>query len=131
MRERFHPLQGAARYGYLVAAWALLFLVIAQVYFAGAAVLASPGYWSVHVNVGHTISLPIVLMALLSLAGRMPRRFFLFCLALYGLYSLQYVFLHAPPAGMAMIRGLHAANALFIAGGAAIVARSAWRIVRE
>lgn len=131
MREKLHTLQGAARYGYLLAAWALLALVIAQVYFAGAAVLASPSYWSVHVNVGHTISMPIYLMALLSLIGRMPKQYFLFCLGLFALYSLQYIFLHLPPAGMAAIRGLHAANALFIAGSATIVARSAWQIVRE
>lgn len=131
MRGKRLTFHGAVRYGYLAAAGVLVALVVAQVYFAGAAVLASSRFWTMHVNTGHMVSFPIYLMILLSLFGRMPGRFFLLSLALFGLYALQYVFLHLPPVELAMLRGLHAANALSIAATSTIAVRSAWRIVRE
>lgn len=109
--------------GYLVVASVLVVMVCVQVFHAGYAVLVSPGDWQPHTSLGHLFALPIMLMFALSIAGWMPYRFALVSLGLFGLYVLQYVFLHAwNPA-------LHPVNALAVFTTALYAVRDSWRVV--
>jgi hypothetical protein len=74
-------------------------MVVIQVFYAGVAVLVQPGNWQAHTTFGHLLSLPVMLMAILSLLGWMPVRFFLLSLGLYVLYTLQHVLIYLPRQG--------------------------------
>lgn len=120
-----------AHIAYLIAAWVLVAMVVAQVFLAGSAVLVNPGNWNPHRDMGHMIGMPIILMFVLSIAGWMPRRFPLLSVGLFVLYGLQYFFLNWPSPNLYFIRAFHPVNALSIFMTAAYVAREAWRFVRR
>jgi mono/diheme cytochrome c family protein len=132
MQALFQPIKFAARIGFVIMAWVLVALVFVQVFHAGSAVLVRPGNWAAHTNLGHLIPVPIMAMVLLSLIGRMPYRFLLMSLALFALYSLQYIFLYRmQPMGLPALTALHPVNALVIFFTAHNAARHAWRLVSE
>lgn len=121
-----------ARIGYAIAAWVLVAMVFIQVFYAGVAVLVSPGDWSAHRSFGSMVSLPVMLMALLSLAGRMPVRFFLLTLGLYALYMTQYLLIYLPGQfDLPVLSALHPVNALVILLSAIYAARESTKLVRR
>lgn len=137
--EGFPPLKKAvtfvrtaARFGFLGMAWLFVAMIFVQVFHAGMAVLATPGMWGAHVQFGHQMSLPLMLMAVLSLIGLMGARFFFLSLALYGLLALQYATLQLAR-GMAVpsLAALHPVNALVIVLAAVYVARSAGHLLKN
>lgn len=73
--------------GYVTMAWTVALLVFVQVYYAGHAVLVNLGNWEFHTQLGHMFSPAIFVMIIFSLVGRLPMRFTLFSLRLFGLYS--------------------------------------------
>jgi hypothetical protein len=132
MKGLFQAVQAAARMGYAVLAWVLVAMVFVQVFYAGMAVLVNPGDWGSHRSFGSMLSLPIMLMVLLSLAGRMPYRFFLSGLSLYALYVTQYLLLYLPGRfELPILCALHPVNALVILLTASSTAKQAWRLARN
>ncbi|HYF77784.1 MAG TPA: DUF6220 domain-containing protein [Symbiobacteriaceae bacterium] len=129
MKTLLYALRSAARYGYAIAASMMVLMVFVQVFYAGVAVLVNPGDWGAHRSFGPLISLPIMLMALLSLAGWMPYRFFLFSLGLYGLYMAQYLLIYLPGSfNLPALSALHPVNALVILLAGLHAARQSWRL---
>lgn len=124
--------KNAGRVAYVIVAWVLVVMVVIQVFYAGVAVLVEPGNWQAHTNFGHLLSLPILLMALLSLLGWMPIRFFLLSLGLYVLYMLQYVLIYLPRQGaLPAMAALHPVNALLILLTALYAARRSWQLATD
>lgn len=96
MKPLFQVVKSSARVGYAALAWALAGLVVVQVFYAGHAVLVNPGDWAAHRTLGDLFSPPIFAMFVFALLGLMPGRFVLYSVALFVLYSLQYLFLFLP-----------------------------------
>lgn len=119
-------LQRMSRIAYVTLAWAFVMLVVMQVYLAGLAVFISADSWALHKTMGHLVALPLMLMFVLGLAGRLPRRFPGFALGLFGLYFMQYVFLNAS-LGATFLPAFHAVNALVLVVCGVGVARTAGR----
>lgn len=132
MKTEISPLRFWARLGFVVVAWLLVVMVFVQVFHAGYAVHVSPGEWERHVNYGHSFSLPIMVMVLLGLVGGMGYRMVLLGVALYVLYSMQYIFLFLPrQLDLPVLTALHPVNALAILLTAVHTARTAWPLVME
>lgn len=130
MKALFQALRSAARIGYVIVASVLVAMVFVQVFHAGVAVLVHPGDWSGHRNFGSLFAMPVMLMAVLSLAGWMPFRFFLFSLGLYALYMTQYLLLYLPGSfDLPALAALHPVNALVILLTAILTVRQSWRLV--
>lgn len=129
MGRLFQPLSSAARTGFVLTSWALAVLVFVQVYYAGHAVLVQPGDWGPHTTLGHMFGPTMFAMLVFSLVGRMPVRFPLYSVGLFGLYSLQYLFLYWPSAGMMPMRALHPVNALVMLLFAVHIVRSSQCLV--
>lgn len=129
MKRLFQVVKSSARVGYAALAWALAGLVVVQVFYAGHAVLVNPGDWAAHRTLGHLFSPPIFAMFVFALLGRMPGRFVLYSVALFVLYSLQYLFLFLPGTGLAFMRAFHPVNALVLLLGSMHTARGSWQLV--
>ena len=56
---------------YQVAAWLFVIGVLVQTFFAGMVVVARLTGWENHVNLGHTLSLPLIVMLVTMFTGRM------------------------------------------------------------
>lgn len=113
-----------AKNGYVALGIIVIALVFLQVYFAGHAILIKFGDWGPHTMVGHWFTPLILAMLVVALVGRMPARFSLYALGVFGLYSMQFVFLYWLP----FARALHPVNALFIFSLAFYTVKSAWRL---
>jgi len=57
---------------YVVAAWLFLAGVVTQVFLAGMVVVAAQWGWENHVNLGHTLALPLLVMLVTVYSGRFP-----------------------------------------------------------
>lgn len=56
---------------YQIAAWVFIIGVLLQTFFAGMAVVARLSGWENHVNLGHPLSLPLIIMLVTMYTGRM------------------------------------------------------------
>lgn len=126
MRALFSRIKSVARVLYLVTAWVFVAFIFVQVFHAGYALLVETGNWSRHVNFGHVIVLPVMAMIPLSLIGWIHWRHPVLSILLFGLYTLQYIFLYGVEGSA---RALHPVNALVIFYTATHVAQHAWRHV--
>lgn len=105
--------------------------VALQVFLAGNAVLGQVfGNWGPHVVLGRLLLFPILIMILGALVGRVERRWVVGSLGLLLLYGLQSVLIHLP-AGLAVLRALHAVNALAITGASVASVRRGLLKVRS
>lgn len=129
MQRLFQWIKSLARSGCVALSWVLVALVIIQVFYAGHAILVSPGDWTAHENLGHAFGRLIFSMFVLGVIGRFPIRLQLLSLALYVLYAMQYAFIHFPGGGLLFMRAFHAVNALVLLVIATHVARSSWRLL--
>ncbi len=60
-------------YVYLVTVSLFLLGVIVQVYLSGLAAVARTTGWTAHIELGHTLALPLILMLILMYIARLPR----------------------------------------------------------
>lgn len=106
--------------------------IVGQVFFAGAAVLVNPVYWTAHRGLGNTIEFLALALVLVGLGTRLSWRVQGLGGLLYVLMLLQYVFLYLmPQAGLPLLRALHAVNALALFGVTCVLIVQVWRQVRS
>ena len=77
------------RYLYLVFSWVFVAGVIYQVYLTGLAAVAKTQGWGPHIEMGHTLALPLLGMALTMYLGRLPGKVKVFTWLLFLTYILQ------------------------------------------
>lgn len=107
---------------YLLVAGLVGVVIVGQVFFAGAAVLVDPTYWTAHRTLGNTIEFVALALVLIGLATRLPWRIQGLGGLLYVLMFLQYLFLYLmPQIGVPILRALHAVNALALFGVAVVL----------
>jgi hypothetical protein len=103
-----------ARIGFALVAWLFAFGAIVQFYLAGAAIFAT-GSFELHRNAGYMFGLLAIVLIVLALAGRMPRRVVAASALLFGLMMLQSVFVVLRTSSP-NIAALHPVNGLLIVG---------------
>lgn len=74
---------------YAVAVWSFVVGVVAQVFFAGMAVVAHRWSWENHTGLGHMLALPLVIMLIAMYVGRLPGRMKRLTWLLFAVYLLQ------------------------------------------
>ncbi|HEY7348806.1 MAG TPA: DUF6220 domain-containing protein [Ktedonobacterales bacterium] len=126
-RAGIHPLVLGARYGFLVVAWLFMLAVVAQFFLIGLSFFTTLGF-EPHIELGHTFSLLIIVLFLLSLAARLPLKIVGLIALLFVLYGLQYVFAEvaqANPSSLGWLFAFHPVNALIIFGLGTFLVRQA------
>jgi hypothetical protein len=78
-----------SRKTYLIASWLFLAGVTAQVFLAGMVVVAAQMGWANHVNLGHTLALPLLVMLVTAYVGRLPGSLKRLTWLLFLVYILQ------------------------------------------
>jgi hypothetical protein len=115
-----------ARFGYLLVAWAVVAMVVIQVFLIGMTLFVSFNWLPNYIAFGHSIGLVILLLFILALIARLPRRSILLTLLLVVLFSLQYAFVNLASAfGTPVMGAFHSINALAIFWLAVYLARQA------
>jgi hypothetical protein len=61
-----------SRYVYMVSAWLFLLGVVTQVYLAGMVVVARRSTWNDHIDLGHSLAGPLLLMLISMYLGKQP-----------------------------------------------------------
>ena len=118
-----------ARFVYYATTVILLASIMLQVFFAGAALLASPTFLETHRAFARVLEGLSILLPIMALVARLSWRITLLSLLPFVLIGMQYAFLYAMT-GMGLplwTRGLHAANALVIYWIALRLSRMGWQ----
>ena len=110
-------------YAGLAALFPLALLV--QVFLAGLGVFDGPEAFATHRDVGYMLSLVPILLVVIGLVARVPRRSTGMAALIFGLFMLQSVFV-ALRADAPTIAALHPVNGFVITILAAVLAREAW-----
>ena len=74
---------------YAVMAWLFVVGVAVQVFFAGMAVVARQWPWTNHINLGHSLAGPLLIMLVMAYLGKLPGRMKRLTWLLFGIYILQ------------------------------------------
>lgn len=91
-----------------------LLAVLVQFFLAGLAVFGSTD-WDAHAGVGFAVSISTLLLLVLAVVGRLPRRLIVVTLLLVGLNALQMVLPHIDVAELAALHPVNAVAIVFIA----------------
>lgn len=118
----------AARYVYLVLAWAFLVGVVVQVFFIGLGLFAGPENLALHVNVGWILHLAPILILLAAALARAGRRRVLEALALAVTVFIVPI-LVTVRADQPVLAALHPVGALLAFWLSIVVARGAWTLL--
>jgi hypothetical protein len=116
---------------YSIAASLFLAGVVAQVFLAGMVVVALRMGWDNHMELGHTLALPLLIMLVCQYPGRLPRQMKWMTWLLFGVYVLQadvviFLRIQAP-----IISALHPVLALVDFALGLALARRAWTLTRQ
>jgi hypothetical protein len=103
---------------------------IVQIFLAGLGVFDDPKAFVTHREFGYLFGWLTLLVLVLALAGRMPRRITGLSVLLLVLFALQSL-LVAVRADLPMIAALHPLNGFAILGVGVMTARASWRLRRE
>ena len=99
--------------------------VVLQIVLAGLGVFADPGSFVTHRNFGYLFGLLTLVLLVLAIAGRQPRRTIGLCALLLGLFAMQSVFI-ALRASAPEVAALHPLNGFLILLVAIVVTRASW-----
>jgi heme A synthase len=99
---------------------------VIQVFLAGLGVFDDPSSFITHRNFGYMIGWLTLVLLVVALVGRMPRRFVGLAVLLLVLFSLQSVFV-ALREDMPAIAALHPLNGFFILAVAGIATWTSWK----
>ena len=99
---------------------------VIQVFLAGLGVFDDPNAFITHRDFGYAFSLLPIVMLVLALVGRMPRRFAGLSALLFGLFILQSVFV-AMRESMPAVAALHPLNGFVILAVGALTTYWSWR----
>ena len=120
-----------ARIVYLITAWLFIIGVTVQVFLVGMVVVAGRMGWSNHVDLGHSLGLPLVIMLVTAYIGRLPgsiKRLTWLLLLVYILQADVFIFMRdsAPT-----ISALHPVMALLDFALGLTLAIKAWSLVKQ
>ncbi len=112
----------------LLCAWLMIGGIIAQLFFAGSAILVDGSYWAWHIQLAKWLTYVPFVMVIVALVGRLPRGLTLRALLVVLLFVLQYLFIWVfGKIGLGSLRGLHAVNALALFALNFDLARRSWQ----
>ncbi|HSL33361.1 MAG TPA: DUF6220 domain-containing protein [Candidatus Limnocylindrales bacterium] len=103
---------------------------VVQVFLAGLGVFDSPTAFVTHRGFGYTFGWLTLVLLVVALTGRMPRRFVGLSVLLLVLFALQSVFV-ALRDDLPALAALHPVNGFFILGVAVVATRLSWLARRE
>ena len=115
---------------YAVMAWLFVAGVATQVFFAGMTVVANRWGWDNHVQLGHTLAAPLVLMLVTMYVGKLPGGMKRLTWLLFGVYILQADVLIFMRASAPVLAALHPVLALVDFALGVMLARQAMAVVR-
>lgn len=115
---------------YTFFAWLFVIGVITQVFFAGMTVVAVRWPWTNHVNLGHMLALPLLVMLISMYGGKLPGRMKRLTWLLLGVYVLQADVLIFMRASAPVLSAFHPVLALVDFALGLVLARQATEIVR-
>ena len=118
--------RSVARIAYPVVAGLFVACAIIQVFLAGLGVFDDPSSFITHRNFGYVIGWLTLVLLVVALVGRMPRRFVGMAVLLLVLFSLQSVFV-ALREDMPAVAAFHPLNGFFILAVAGIAAWTSWK----
>jgi len=119
-----------ARIGFVGAVWLFVACVVLQVFLAGLGVFGVPvGDFSAHRNWGYTFGYLTLLILILAMVGRFPRRIVGLSALLLVLFALQSV-LVAVRADYPSMAALHPLNGFLILLVTIVLGRDGWQLVR-
>ena len=119
-----------ARIGFVGAAWLFVACVVGQIFLAGLGVFGLPaGDFTAHRDWGYTIGWLTLIILVLAIAGRFPRRVIGLSAGLLILFSLQSIFV-AVGVDYPSVAALHPLNGFLILLVAIVLGRDGWRLVR-
>jgi mercuric ion transport protein len=131
-RRRPHArvmVRSIARRSLPFAAAAFVACAILQVFLAGLGVFDDPGSFVTHREFGYTFGWLTLLVLVLALVGRSPRRITGLCALLLVLFAFQSVFV-ALRTDYPAIAALHPLNGFAILGVGVVITRQAWAVRR-
>lgn len=120
----------ASRTVYQIAAWAFVVGVLVQVFFAGMAVVAGRWPWTNHVNLGHLLAVPLLVMLITMYVGKLPGRMKRLTWLLFLVYVLQADVLIFLRTSAPILSALHPVLALIDFALGLMLARQAGVIVQ-
>ena len=118
--------RSVARTAYPVVAGLFVACAVIQVFLAGLGVFDDPTSFITHRNFGYMIGWLTLVLLVVALVGRMPRRFVGLAVLLLVLFSLQSVFV-ALREDMPAVAALHPLNGFFILAVAGIATWTSWK----
>lgn len=119
-----------ARYGFVGAVWLFVVCAVVQVFLAGLAVFSVPaGDFASHRDWGYTFGYLVLIILILALVGRMPRRLVGLSALLLVLFFLQSV-LVILRTDYPAVAALHPVNGFLIILIGLILGRDGWRLVQ-
>ena len=124
-------METTARWAYWVAAWLFLSGIVVQVFLAGMVVVAFRMSWANHIGLGHSLSLPLLLMLVAAYLGRFPVSMKRLTWLLFAVYVLQadvVIFLRGQAP---VVAALHPVLALVDFAIVLALARDAWTLARQ
>jgi uncharacterized protein DUF6220 len=119
-----------ARQALPIAAGLFVACAVIQVFLAGLGVFDDPRYFLTHAGFGYTFGWLTLIVLVLSLLGREPRRIVGLSILLLALFSLQSVFV-ALRESYPAVAALHPLNGFLILGVAIVLTRASWAVRRE
>jgi len=120
-----------SRYVYLAGAWLFLVSVVTQVFLAGMVVVARMTSWNSHINLGHIMAGPLLLMLVSMFLGRMPGSVKRLNGLLFLVYVLQADVLIFLRVQAPVLSALHPVLALADFTLVLALARQAWPLARK
>lgn len=128
--HRPRMIRSIARRALPFAAGAFVVCAIAQVFLAGLGVFDDPRAFITHREFGYTFGWLTLIILVLALLGRVPRRITGLCGLLLLLFALQSVFI-ALRVDYPALAALHPLNGFLILGTAVVITVQAWSIRHE
>jgi hypothetical protein len=118
------------RTAYPVVAGLFVACAVIQVFLAGLGVFDSPNAFITHRNFGYMFGWLTLLLLVVALVGRMPRRYVGLAVLILVLFALQSVFV-AVRDDMPAVAALHPLNGFLILGVATYAAWTSWKARAE
>ena len=115
-----------ARTAYPVVAGLFVACAVVQVFLAGLGVFDSPNAFVTHSNFGYMFGWLTLVLLVIALAGRMPRRYVGLAVLMLVLFALQSVFV-ALREDLPAVAALHPLNGFLILGTATYTAWTSWK----
>jgi hypothetical protein len=115
-----------ARTAYPVVAGLFVACAVIQVFLAGLGVFDDPNAFVTHRNFGYLFGWLTLVLLVIALVGRMPRRYVGLAVLILVLFSLQSVFV-ALRQDMPAVAALHPLNGFLILGVATYAAWTSWK----